>query len=166
MKTPWTGLALLGAIALAPGGFVFCTPKAEPEPAVPEPSMPASATSAVTAPATAPEAQPETEPAPPKPSAPPATLRSTKGMSCAALDKAIDRDLETRSCTTDGDCTAGNRACGCSVPLSTNAKAQLDTDSAAYRARGCDRVGPPRPCASCPMPPEVMCASGTCAAKK
>ena len=167
MKTPRTGLALLGVIALAPAGFVFCTPKAEPvqpEPAAPTWSVVPEKPEPEPEPKPAPESKPVADVAsvPAAPATPPKPLRSTKGMSCTALDKAIERDLATRTCTTDADCTAGNRSCGCSVPLSTHAKAQLDADSAAFQARGCDRVGPPRPCASCPMPPEVTCASGAC----
>jgi hypothetical protein len=150
------GALLLAAVA----PFVLVCCKGEPAAAPAAPVVTASVTITVT------ETIPPADAAPPpEPPAAPEPLAPYKGplpQSCRELDRALDGAFDDRACTTDADCATAARDCGCAGPIARRAVPKFEATREAYRKKDCAHRGPPRPCASCPVPPRTACKAGQC----
>jgi hypothetical protein len=81
---------------------------------------------------------------------------------CASLQKAIEKGVMDRSCKGDDDCANFAQHCGCAEAVSKAVVPTLQALKERERALDCYSKTPPRPCATCPPPPERHCVTGTC----
>ncbi|MFO0670509.1 MAG: hypothetical protein U0235_12920 [Polyangiaceae bacterium] len=144
-------------------GLTQCRPAPAPVIAPAEDAAASAPVSVRTDPA--PEASSVVASAPAAVSAPPSGVVSSfvhPPETCAELDAAIDAAFRVRSCRTDADCTNRSVYCGCATPVAKVIAGRIDDLQKKWSARRCQQAGPPRPCATCPLPPVPTCASGVC----
>jgi hypothetical protein len=99
---------------------------------------------------------------PPPPEEPSPRYTGPIPADCPAIEKALQKQFADRACATDRDCTNAAAYCGCGGAIARRAIPKLTALEHAMEQKKCYQRGPPRPCATCPPPPERRCARGAC----